>query len=86
MSKIKAFIPIDNYLTMNASEPIEQIIEKLDAFQPDVIVSYPILFHELAYYKRHGKGKNINPKCLKVGGTMLDDYTRRYVEDAFGCR
>jgi phenylacetate-CoA ligase len=86
MENIKPFYSNANYLSMNASDPIQNIIEKLDSYRPDVIISYPVLFQELAYIKRKGLGKKINPKLLIVGGAMLDDYTRRYVEDAFRCR
>lgn len=83
---MKSFFSFNNYLAMSASDPMDDIIKKLDNFKPDVITSYPALFQELAYLKRKGYGTNIRPKLLNVGGEMLDEYTRKYVEDAFGCR
>jgi phenylacetate-coenzyme A ligase PaaK-like adenylate-forming protein len=61
-------------------------MNKLNVFQPDLIISYPAIFQHLAYLKRKGEGENVQPKLLQVGGDILDDYTRRYVEDAFCCR
>ena len=71
---------------MNAFSPIQDVVKKLDEFQPDLINSYPITFQNLAYLKRKGYGKNINPKVITVGGYVLDEYTQQYVEEAFGCQ
>lgn len=85
LAYVKSFVSFQNYLSMQASNRTNEIIEKLDAFKPDVIVSYPSIFQDLAFHKKKGYGKNIQPKLLLVGGAMLDDYTRSYVEDAFDC-
>jgi len=82
----KSFFSFKNYLGMQASNRTRKIIEKLELFKPDVIISYPAIFQDIAYLKRRGYGKNIQPKLLLVGGAMLDEYTRSYVEDVFGCR
>ena len=73
-------------LNIDVSTPVEEIIQKLDDFKPDVIMSYPGIFQHLAYLKRRGYGSNIKPKLCWTGGAMLDDYTREYVEDAFRCK
>ncbi len=75
----------NNYITLNAFEPIKEIMRKLDDFKPDVILSYPVTYQHLAYLKKKGLGKNVNPKVLIVSGYLLDEYTRTYVEEAFGC-
>jgi phenylacetate-CoA ligase len=82
---LKTFVSFDNYLSMNASDPINEIVKRLEAFKPDVIISYPAIFQELAYLKTKGKAATIKPRFLSVGGEMLDPYTRWYVETAFGC-
>ncbi len=82
----KKIFSFNNYLSMQASNKTYELLEKLDSFKPDVIISYPSIFQELAYLKRKGFGPNIQPKILFVGGAMLDEYTRNYVEDAFHCR
>jgi len=85
-ANIKRFISIDNILNLDVNQPITDIMKKLNDFKPDVIISYPNIHQHLAYLKRKGFGKNVQPKLLTVGGSMLDEYVRRYVEDAFGCR
>lgn len=82
----KSFFSFKNYLSMQASSHTHKIIERLDYFKPDVIISYPAIFQDIAYLKRKGYGKNIQPKLLLVGGAMLDEYSRSYVEDVFDCR
>ncbi len=85
-SHIKSFLPFHNYLSMQASNRTKEILEKLDTFRPDVIISYPAIFQDLTFLMRKGFGENIRPKLLLVGGAMLDEYTRHYVEDIFRCK
>jgi phenylacetate-CoA ligase len=76
----------DRRITLNAFLPIKEIITQLDRFKPDIIYSYPATFFHLAFYKRKGYGEHINPKALLVGGSVLEPYTKNYVEEAFGCK
>jgi len=75
-----------NHLNIDVNHPIDEIMTKLDQFKPDVIMTYPATFQHLAYLKRKGHGKNVNPTLCWTGGAILDEYTRTYVQDAFGCR
>ncbi|MCK4365172.1 MAG: phenylacetate--CoA ligase family protein [Thermoplasmatales archaeon] len=76
----------EKYGTFSAFEPIKEVMKKLDAFSPDIMLSYPVTYQNLAFLKNKGFGKNVNPKFLLVSGYVLDDYTRSYVEDAFKCK
>jgi len=80
------FRKANSYLTMNAFDPMREIVERLDTFKPDIIYTYPVTLQHIAYLKKKGYGPHINPKLLMVSGYSLDEYTKRYVEDAFGCR
>lgn len=82
----KYFYSLDKTLNIDVNEPIKNILDRLNDFKPDLIISYPAIFQHLAFLKRKGYGKNVNPKLLHVGGAILDEYTRSYVEDAFNCR
>jgi len=86
VSKAGFFYSSDKSLTLDISSPMKDIIKQLDVFKPDMILTYPIVFRYLAYLKKNGYGENINPKFLSVGGYVLDEQTRSYVEDAFGCK
>ena len=80
------FIYSSNHISLNAFEPIKEVMKKLDDFRPDMILTYPVTFQNLAYLKNKGYGKNVNPRHLSVSGYLLDEYTRKYVEDAFNCK
>ena len=85
-SKAKFAYSSKNHTILNAFEPIKEVMRKLDDFKPDVILTYPITFQNLAYLKRKGFGEKVKPKVLIVSGYLLDEYTRSYVEEAFGCK
>lgn len=82
----KYFYSLDKTLNIDVNEPIKNILNRLNSYKPDLIISYPAIFQHLAFLKRRGFGENINPKLLHVGGAILDEYTRSYVEDTFNCR
>ena len=44
------------------------------------------MLRQLAYLKNEGYGKNVNPKYLFSSGSMLDDYTKNYVEKVFNTK
>jgi phenylacetate-CoA ligase len=85
LSKARFIYSSKNHLLLNAFEPIKDIMKKLDDFQPDAMLTYPMTYQNLAYLKKKGYGKNVNPKVLLVSGYYLDEYTRNYIEEAFGC-
>ncbi|MFW6149176.1 MAG: phenylacetate--CoA ligase family protein [Atribacterota bacterium] len=82
---LKPFFSKSNRLNMDVSTPTKELIEKLDTFEPDTILSYPAIFQHLAFLKRKGYGKNVKTKVLYTAGSILDEYTRKYVQDVFNC-
>ena len=72
--------------SINAFLPMKEIMAQLDRFKPDIIYSYPSTFFQIAYYKRKGLGEHITPKAFLTGGSVLEPYTRAYVEETFGCK
>jgi phenylacetate-CoA ligase len=83
---IKVFFKMQNRLNIDVNLPMIDMINELNKFKPQVIMSYPSIFQHLAFLKRKGYGEDIKPKLLWTGGAILDDYTKDYVEDAFGCK
>jgi phenylacetate-CoA ligase len=83
---IRHFYSTNNILNLDVDQSLRDLMGKLDAFQPDVILTYPSIFQHLAYLKKKGYGDHVNPQLLQVAGDILDEYTRHYVEDAFNCR
>jgi phenylacetate-CoA ligase len=86
VAHLAPFFSIQNQLNIDVNEPIIEIMNKLEAFQPELILSYPSTYQHLAYMKRKGYGKNVQPKLLWTAGSILDGYTKSYVENAFNCR
>ncbi len=85
LPKVKSFYSLENTLNIDVSTPIKAILEQLNQFKPDLIISYPAIFQHLAFLKKKGAGEHVQPKLMQVGGAILDEYTRSYVEDAFNC-
>jgi phenylacetate-coenzyme A ligase PaaK-like adenylate-forming protein len=86
LSKTQVFRRSNNFLSMNAFEPIKDIVKKLDDFKPDILLAYPVTLQHISYFKKKGYCDNLKPKLLQVGGYSIDEYTRNYIEDAFGCK
>jgi len=85
LSKPLKFVFSVNVLNIDVNTKTKKILEILDKFNPDLIMSYPAVFQHLAYLKKQGIGNNIKPKYLLTGGAMLDNYTKKYVQETFNC-
>ena len=83
---IKKFVHLNNIRYVYVGEKIEKIIKEVNDFNPEFIGSDPNMLRELAYTKKNGQISNINPNCLFSSGSMLDAYTRKYVEKAFSTK
>ncbi|HEC76816.1 MAG TPA: phenylacetate--CoA ligase family protein [Thermoplasmatales archaeon] len=44
------------------------------------------MLRALAVLKKKGYGKNIEPEVIASSGAVLDDYTKRYIEEVFNAR
>ena len=75
-----------NMQILHVGEDVEKLIEKIDAFRPKFIGGYPGVLRALAVLKRKGYGKNIEPEVMASSGAVLDDYTKKYIEEAFNAR
>ena len=80
---LKRFMSLQNISYLHIGNKPENIMKELDKFNPEFIGSDPNMLRQLAYLKNEGKGKDVNPIRLFSGGTILDSYTRKYIEKAF---
>ena len=71
---------------LQIKEKTEILIKKINKFQPEFLGSDPIMLRKLANYKINGFGNDIKPKLIFSSGSMLDQYTKRYIEKAFESR
>jgi phenylacetate-CoA ligase len=80
---IRKFINLRNIKYIHLGEKPEIIIKELDEFKPEFLGSDPNILRQLAELKYNGFGRSVNPRILFSSGSMLDNYTKRYVEYAF---
>ena len=66
-------------------EPISQIVEELNQFQPTIIATYPSVASALADEYKNGALK-INPHEIWTGGETLSVCVKHQIEDTFKCR
>ena len=83
---LKPFFSLNNMQILHVGEDVEKLIEKIDAFKPKFIGGYPGVLRALAVLKRKGYGKNIEPEVIASSGAVLDEYTKKYIEEAFNAR
>jgi len=83
---LRKILSLKNLKMLHVGEKIETLLKEVDEFEPEFIGSDPTMFLKIANLKNKGLGKNIKPKGMFCSGSMLDDYTRNYVEQAFGSK
>ncbi len=65
-------------------EPLS-IREKLNAFEPDILIAYPSVLRDLAHSIQKDAGENmIRPRYLVSSGEKITPQVRTYIEDVFG--
>ncbi|RLF63204.1 MAG: hypothetical protein DRN33_04525, partial [Thermoplasmata archaeon] len=79
-------LSLKNLQILHVGEEPEELMKKIDEFNPEFLGGYPGILRALAVLKRQGYGKNVNPKVMSSSGAVLDDYTKKYIEDAFDAR
>jgi putative adenylate-forming enzyme len=77
--------PLIPSLNIDASEPLEAIVRRLNAFQPEILAAYPSILRQLAGEARAGRLR-IAPRNVSASAEVLTDETRRRVVDAWGIR
>ncbi len=68
-------------INVDVNAPEEQIIRRLNDFQPAMLSGYPSSLALLADYDE----LNIHPDVVITGGELLSDSVRRKLADRFGC-
>jgi len=70
-------------LRLAAAEPLPTIVQKLNDFQPDVLVAYASMARILAE-EQHAGQLQIRPAVIFTSSEVLTDETRRRIEVAWG--
>lgn len=72
-----------NIQWLNTNDPPEQLIDKIDAFQPYFLGGYNGMLGHLALLKQRGKGTHISPRYVASTGAALDKSLRQLIETTF---
>ncbi len=73
----------DNMQILHVGDSPDQLLHRINDFQPEFLGGYPGVLRALAVRKRKGHGDNISPRVMSSSGAVLDDYTKRYIEETF---
>ena len=85
-SALMKLLNVRNYQIIDVNENPERIAEKINSFSPDFLNGYPSILRILAGMKMEGKLENIQPEFVSSSGAVLDAYSRKFIEKAFGAR
>ena len=83
---LKPFFSLNNMQILHVGEDVEKLAEKINEFKPKFLGGYPGVLRALAVLKRKGYGKNIEPEVMASSGAVLDEYTKKYIEEAFNAK
>lgn len=70
--------------TCDVRQPIPEIVNLLNDFQPSMIGCYPS-FMEILSSEQEKKRLHISPSIIMTGGERLNDDTRQHLSKVFGC-
>ncbi len=86
-SLIMKVLSLKNVQLIDINEDVIEMAEKIADFKPEILNGYPRILHILAMLKMEkGIGKDLSPSYISSSGGVLDDSTRKYIEDAFNAR
>lgn len=69
---------------LSIGEPLEQMVSRLNDYQPEVITGYPSILSVLSGEQQEGR-LHINPKAIICSAEQLTDNTRLLIEERFSC-
>jgi putative adenylate-forming enzyme len=72
-------------LHLDAGEPVESIVDRLNAWQPEVLAGYPSIIRQLAE-EQIARRLNIKLRSIATSAEVLTDETRRRAHRAWGVR
>lgn len=72
-------------LYLDAGDPIDSIVQRLNAWQPEALGGYPSVLRQLAEEQTAGR-LNIQPRRISTAAELLTEETRRRVENVWNAR
>lgn len=83
MGNLSPFFSLNNYQNLYTGEEARTLLEKMDAFHPELIIGYTSVLMGIASLKRRGMGRGVKPTYIISSGEVLDEYSRTYIQEAF---
>ncbi len=83
LGNLSTFFSLDNYQNLYTGNETRILMEQMNSFEPELIIGYTSVLTGLATLKRNGHGSNVTPRVVISSGEVLDDYSRRYIQEAF---
>lgn len=86
-TRIVASLPrsLVSLLHLDASEPLDVIVERLNRWQPEVLQTYPSVARILAE-EQLSQRLRISPGVVTMGAEVLTEDTQRRIQEAWGVR
>lgn len=86
MRNLQPFFSLKNHQILYTGEDVRILMDKMNEFKPEFLIAYTSVLMVLATLKMKGEGENVNPRYIVSSGEVLDDYSRKYIENAFDTR
>lgn len=83
MNELSLFFPLNNCQHLCTSEKVKNLLEKIEEFEPELIIGYASVLRGIASLKREKDYKKAHPRVIISSGEILDPYSRDYIETAF---
>jgi phenylacetate-CoA ligase len=71
--------------TFDINRPIHRIVEEMNAFQPDIIISYATALKILAEEQIEGT-LNVRPSVVESCGESISPTDKQFIENTFDCK
>ncbi len=84
MGNLSPFFSLKNYQNLYTGKEAKVLLNEMDKFEPELLIAYTSVLMGLASLKMNGMGEHVNPRYVVSSGEVLDTYSRKYIEEAFG--
>jgi phenylacetate-CoA ligase len=77
---------VKNVQLLDATENIKYVLEKINKFKPQFIAGHPGILKFIASLREKGIGNSFQPRYIASSGGLLDNYTKKYIENIYDTR
>lgn len=81
MDNLSPFFSLDNYQHLYTGEKVGFLLAEMSRFHPELVIGYISVLVGIAALMRQGNGMAVRPGVIIGSGEVLDDYSRRYIQE-----